>query len=196
MPAPRRPCGRDRLDKAMLDRGHRAQPLQALQMVIHRPRADVAAAGQGDTRLAEPGQQRPQHGERGAHLLDQFVRGFVGSGSGGVNGDDAVFGEFRLNAEVAQQVQQGQDIADAGNIGEDRSALRREARWRRESRAWRSCCRSGALRLRGVVRPGFVFSANAGPPAGASPAVRCWFGRGFVVTAGRGVTHLFSVYKT
>ena len=43
-------------------------------MQIDRARADGAAAGQGDLRLAITRQQRAEHEDGGAHGPDQFVR--------------------------------------------------------------------------------------------------------------------------
>ena len=45
-----------------------AERAHALEMLINRPLADGASAGQGNPRLPEAGKQRPEHQHRGAHL--------------------------------------------------------------------------------------------------------------------------------
>ena len=45
-------------------------------MQVDGTRADGAAAGQRDARVAEARHQRPQRQDRGAHRLHQFVRRF------------------------------------------------------------------------------------------------------------------------
>jgi len=111
------------LHEAVLDGDLRAHALQAFEVVVHGPRADVAATGEGDARPAEAGKQRAEHGERGPHLLDQLVGGFKRCQRGGVDGDGPVLREARPDAQMPQQVQQGQDVADAGDIGQDGLAV-------------------------------------------------------------------------
>ena len=62
-----------RFDVAVVEPDLRAQRFQALQVLVHRPHADRAAAGLGDARAAEARQQRAQHQERGAHLAHDVV---------------------------------------------------------------------------------------------------------------------------
>jgi hypothetical protein len=60
-------------DVAVLDRDVGAERLQALDVLVDRPGADGAAARQRHPRLAEAGDQRPEHQDRGAHRLHQVV---------------------------------------------------------------------------------------------------------------------------
>ncbi len=64
----------------------------------------------------------PEDQRRGAHGLDQFVRGF-GSGERGAVDGGAVVGasvaEFDFGAHGGEQVARGLDVADLGNIFED-----------------------------------------------------------------------------
>ena len=73
MRAPRSRCGIGD-DVAVLDVDLGAHRLQALDVLVDRPRADRAAARQRDPRLAEARQQRTEHQDRRAHRLDQLVR--------------------------------------------------------------------------------------------------------------------------
>ena len=74
MRAPSQPLG-DRVHVAMLDLDLRAHCLQALDVLVHRPRADAAAAGQRHLGATAAREQRPQHQHRGAHGLHQLVAG-------------------------------------------------------------------------------------------------------------------------
>ena len=60
-------------DVAALHRDVRTHGLQPLDVLIHRPRTDGAAAGQRHHGHTEASQQRPEHEDRGPHRLDQFV---------------------------------------------------------------------------------------------------------------------------
>ncbi len=61
--------------EAVLDLDVGAQRRHALDVLVDRTLADAAATGQADAHLAEAGQQRSQHQDRGAHGLDQLVGG-------------------------------------------------------------------------------------------------------------------------
>ncbi len=60
----------------MVDLG--AQRREALEVLVDRPHADGAAAGQRNPRVAAAGEQRPQHQHARAHGLDQLVGRVVG----------------------------------------------------------------------------------------------------------------------
>ena len=70
------PCKRSRtcFDETVLDYDVRAHGLQTRDMQIHGSRSDRTAARQRYVCLAEPRDQRPEHENRCAHRLDQFVR--------------------------------------------------------------------------------------------------------------------------
>src|SRR5690606_30951571 len=74
--APRRRLGND---ITLLDVDLGAELLEAIEEKIHRPRADGAAAGEGDARLVRTGEQRTDDPEAGAHGRDELV------GRGGVD---------------------------------------------------------------------------------------------------------------
>ncbi|MNT30693.1 hypothetical protein D3C72_1665010 [compost metagenome] len=110
------------VDEAVLDGDLGAHRLQALDVLVHRPRADAAAARQGDAGLAEARHQRPQHEDRRAHGLHQLVRGLgridVG---GGQRGRGAV--NVGPGAHLAQQLEhrarvlQVRHVVDGDGIG-------------------------------------------------------------------------------
>jgi hypothetical protein len=58
---------------AVLDGDLGAQLGQALEMLVDRPHADRAAAGQRHARGAVAGDERPEHEHGGAHGRDQLV---------------------------------------------------------------------------------------------------------------------------
>ena len=64
-------------DVAVLDDDLGAHRLQPLDVLVDRPRADRAAAGQRDARLAEAREQRAEDEDRRAHRLDELVRRLV-----------------------------------------------------------------------------------------------------------------------
>jgi hypothetical protein len=66
------PCSAG-MDITMLDGNLGTHRGQALDVLVHRPRADGATAGQRNPGLAGTGHQRPEHQDRGAHGLDHFV---------------------------------------------------------------------------------------------------------------------------
>jgi hypothetical protein len=71
------PAGRQLGDHvAVFDHDLGTHGLQALDVLVDRPRADGTAAGQRDGGFAEAREQRAQGQHRGAHGLDQLVRGF------------------------------------------------------------------------------------------------------------------------
>ena len=103
---------------AVLDDDMRAHRLQALDVLIDRPRADGAAARQRDTRPAKARQQRAEGQHRGAHGLDQLVRRFgrmqrarVQRDGVGISG--AALG---LNAHVADQLEHGGHVLQRGHV--------------------------------------------------------------------------------
>ena len=60
-------------DVAVLEVDLGAHRLEPLDVLVDRPQADRAAAGQRHARLAAAGEQRPEHEDRGAHRLDELV---------------------------------------------------------------------------------------------------------------------------
>ena len=65
---------RARVDVAVLEVDLGAHRLQALDVLVDRPQADRAAAGQRHARLAAAREQRAERQDRRAHRLDELVR--------------------------------------------------------------------------------------------------------------------------
>ena len=63
-----------RFDIAVLHLDHRTHGLQPLDVLLDRPGANGATAGQRYPRLAATRQQRPQRQHRRTHGFDQFIR--------------------------------------------------------------------------------------------------------------------------
>ena len=81
-------------------------------MQINRPRADDAAAGQRNPRMAQAPEQRAEDADRTAHLADEFVVA-VGFDLGGLHGQRAV-GEMHPGPE------RGQDLAHEPHVAQVR----------------------------------------------------------------------------
>ena len=87
-----------RFDVAFVDVDVCAERLHAFDVLVHRARADGAAAGQGDASLAEAGEQRPQNEDAGAHGFDEFVGRFGVCDVRRVHGDLVLAGKCRFGA--------------------------------------------------------------------------------------------------
>ena len=61
---------------AVFDHNFSAHGLQALQMLVHRARANRTTTGQRHGGFTKTRQQRPQRQHRGAHGFDQLIRRF------------------------------------------------------------------------------------------------------------------------
>ncbi len=107
-----------RADVAALDADLRAHGLEAAQVQVHRPRADGAAAGQRDLGVAEAGQQRPQHQDRGAHRLDQLIGRIAVLHLGAIELDRHLLAHHRLHAHVAEQLQGGGDVLQVRQVAD------------------------------------------------------------------------------
>ena len=98
--------------------------LQAGHVQVETARSDVVAAGQRDVCLTAPGQQRPEHRDRGAQATDEVVVGLVPDLVWDV--DDQLPGcAFDLTAEAPQQLRHDVDVEDARDLS-DRGAPGRE----------------------------------------------------------------------
>ena len=121
------------VDITVLDIDARAQRLQALNVLVHRPRADRATAGQRHQRLAEPRQQRSQHQNGGAHGLHHLVRRDAVMQIGGEQVDTERFLARHLHTHPAQERERRADVAQVWNVahpqragGEERGAKDRQ----------------------------------------------------------------------
>ncbi len=92
------------------------QRLQALEVLIDRPRTDGTAAGQRNPRPAETGQKRPKHQYRGPHGLDQIIGRLNRIDAGGVD-PHAVALAIDACPQGFQQFCRGVDVAQTGNVG-------------------------------------------------------------------------------
>ena len=57
----------------MLEPDRRAHPLEAADVQVHGPRADLIAPGHRDLRTTASSEQRAEHDDRRAHLPDELV---------------------------------------------------------------------------------------------------------------------------
>ncbi|MNI68129.1 hypothetical protein D3C73_1238040 [compost metagenome] len=102
----------------MFNADFRAQRGQALDVLVHRPLADGAAARQADAGFAEAGQQRAQHQDRRAHRLDQVVRRFQVVDLVGLQRDHAVCAALGPHAHARQQAQHRGRVIQVRHVGE------------------------------------------------------------------------------
>ena len=107
-------------DVAVLDGDVGTHREQALDVLVHRARADRAAAGQRHARLAEARQQRAQHEDRRAHRLHQVVGGFGVIQRAGI--DHHLVGPIGAalggRAHAAQQLQRGGHVLQLRHVGQ------------------------------------------------------------------------------
>ncbi len=103
------------LGVAVRDIDDRTELAQAVDVQVHRPAADGAAAGQRDARLAEAREQRPEHEERGAHRLHEIVRCLVAVDAGGADASTARPALDR-RAEILEQTQRRPHVDDVGQV--------------------------------------------------------------------------------
>ena len=99
-----------------LDLGpHRLQPLDVL---IDRPGANGATAGQRHPRFATARNQRAEHQDRGAHGLDHLVGGDRIVQATAIQ--DQAIDPFHRHADphIAQEAQHGRDVVEVRHIGE------------------------------------------------------------------------------
>ncbi len=102
-----------------------AHELQALQVLVHRTRADGAAAGQGHAGLADAGQQRAQAEHRGPHGAHQIIGGLGQQAAG-----RQLHAVPAVAAGAAQHVQEldgGMDVAQVGHVGVDQGRVQQDA---------------------------------------------------------------------
>ncbi len=117
------------------------QRFHRAQVQIHRPRADRAAAGQGDEGVPVARQHRPQHEDRGAHLAHDVVIGAVIVQRVTRKRQNlAVLQRHDLGPERPQKLAHRRDIAQARGIRQ-RQRLFRQKRRRHQSKAGVLCAR-------------------------------------------------------
>ena len=113
----------------------RAELLQAEDVQVDGPRADGAAAGQGNARAPAARHQRPQHQAGGAHGLHQLVGRFGRRRCAACAGATVSPSTSTFDADIHQQPLHGADVAHARNaaqrhrlFGEQRRGQRRQRR--------------------------------------------------------------------
>ena len=116
---PRGAVGQARQHVPMLDVDERAHGLQALDVLIDRPRSDGATARQRHLGATKARQQRAQRQHRRAHGLDQLVRCLGRDGQGGVKAHAAALAmRVDLHAHVLQQLAHGAHVVQARHVDE------------------------------------------------------------------------------
>jgi hypothetical protein len=99
------------MDVSVADIDLATESLEALQVEIDRARPDHATAGEGDFRLPQTTDQRPQQADGGPHLANQLVGGpvvhvgrfyFPGVGSCLLHAGTEVAEDFRHEANVGE----------------------------------------------------------------------------------------------
>ena len=97
--------------------------LQALDVLVHRPRTDGATARQRDRGTAKACQQRAQCQHRSTHGLDQFVGRLRLVKSACIDAHGARFGRagcalLGAHAHVANQLEHGRHVLQPRHIGQ------------------------------------------------------------------------------
>ncbi len=105
----------------------RAHRLQRVQMQVHGPGTDRAAAGQRHDRMAIARQHRPQNQDRGAHLAhDVVIGGEIGDRMTGQRQDQPVLQAGDLGPQRFQQLRHRADVAEPRGIGQRQRLVRQE----------------------------------------------------------------------
>ncbi len=123
-------CPRQHIAVGKLDFG--AHQGQGIEMQIDRPRPDGAAAGQGNLRLAMPGQQRRQHLKAGAHLADDVIGRKGGGDCGRLQPERIAFAQNALRARSATVTPKPFSSSAMARTSASRGTLRKHQRFRRQ----------------------------------------------------------------
>ena len=121
-------AGRAGVDVAFLQFDFRAHRLKALEVQVDGARADGAAAGQRDFRLAATREERADDEEARAHFAHEFVRRFGRGDRFGVKLQNAA--DFGFGVAVAvhrdPDAEARQNFRELGNVGQMRDAGQRQ----------------------------------------------------------------------
>ncbi len=158
--------GRAGVDVAVRQIDLRAHRLQALDVLVDRPQADRAAAGQRHARLAGARDQRSEREDRRAHRLHELVRRERPVDRRRVERHGAGLAGLHVDAHLREQrlhrlhVVQPRHVGERQRLGrEQRRAQDRQAR--RSSRPRRALRRGARHRLRSAACP-WSFDAQPG----------------------------------
>ena len=116
------------IDIAAIEADFGAHQLQALEVQVHRPRADRAAAGQRDAGLPHARQQRAEHQDGGTHLAHDVVRR-LGAGDRAADRQGAPILADRIDrdAMAAQQGHHRVDIRQMRHVGQHQALFGEQA---------------------------------------------------------------------
>jgi hypothetical protein len=115
------------VDVAAVEANLGAHLLQALEVQVHRARADGAAARQAHPRLAAARDERAEHEDAGAHLADDVV-GRLGVGHGAAEAERAVGAVLDGDAVLGEQRAHGRDVGEAGHVLQHEALVGEQAR--------------------------------------------------------------------
>ena len=84
---------------------------QTPQMQINRPAANGTATWHGNSGIAISGQNRPQHDDRGPHLIDIAIRSLAADGMAGIHCDFLLhLIEGYINIQTPHHIVHGENI--------------------------------------------------------------------------------------
>ena len=113
-------------DHAVLHRILRPQGGEGFEVLVNGPGAQVAAARHSHLRRAEPPQQRAKEVVAGPHLAGKLVGDLGAVDAGGIDLVGAFADHADIGAQLAQDLQRGHDVADAGQVFNDALAARQD----------------------------------------------------------------------
>ena len=117
------------LHVALADAEPRAELLEAAQVEVDGPRADGAAAGGGDARVAKAGEERPQHEEGGAHRLHQLVGRLAARDRARLDHHLVPVGALRdARAQVLEHLDRGAHVGERRHVPHHRALAREQGR--------------------------------------------------------------------
>ncbi len=98
---------------AMAHNNFRPQSHKTLEVKVNWPGADIASPWQGDPGTSHPGKQGTHDQERCPHLAHQFIGGFIGADSAGINLQLARSQPAHSRPQLLQELTDSIDIVES-----------------------------------------------------------------------------------
>ena len=119
--------GHPGVDQAVADLHLSAHGHKALDMLVYGPSAQVAAAGQGDLRPAEPAEQRAHQIVAGANLPGQLIGDLTVADMRAVHLQGGAVDHAHIGAQLAKDLKDQRDVADLRNVFDAADAIHQQS---------------------------------------------------------------------
>ena len=135
----------------MVERDRRSQRLEAGEVLVDRPHADGAAAGQRHPGVAESGDEGTEHQDARSHRLDEVVAGVVVGGGVVAPEGDTACGVLAADPEVGEEPPHGTHVLHLRQTHElDDTVAKQCRRHRRKGRVLRPGSADRSTEARGA----------------------------------------------